>query len=316
MTDYRCGIGISSIFDTVFRYLPIFLTVLRYWVPPNVPLFEVGDHLRSGSRSGSFRVVYTADSQVLRNYLQTKMAQAEQSRTAVDMEQMEDEIFNEGWLDDDDFDLDEKEINSLEENLQRIEKSYLGNPKHYTLFSGGANGSDLYWQNLSAKFGVRVKAFSFEAHGKRNSARVVLTEEQLKQADEYLHKANITLKRHFPTTKNFVNNLLRRNWYQIKNTNGVFAVGKLSTSRSIVEGGTGWAVQMAIDARKPVYVFDTMSNSWQRYEYGQKKFIFCKVPRLTLNFTGIGTRALSEKGKAAIDKTFEETFGKLSKSSR
>ena len=35
---HKCGIGISSIFDTVFRYLPIFLTALRYWVPPNVPL--------------------------------------------------------------------------------------------------------------------------------------------------------------------------------------------------------------------------------------------------------------------------------------
>ena len=26
VTDHKCGIGISSIFDTVFRYLPIFLT--------------------------------------------------------------------------------------------------------------------------------------------------------------------------------------------------------------------------------------------------------------------------------------------------
>ena len=29
---------ITFIFDTVFRYLPSFRTVLRYWVPPNVPL--------------------------------------------------------------------------------------------------------------------------------------------------------------------------------------------------------------------------------------------------------------------------------------
>ena len=38
VTDHKCSIGISSIFDTVFLYLPIFLTVLRYWVSPNVPL--------------------------------------------------------------------------------------------------------------------------------------------------------------------------------------------------------------------------------------------------------------------------------------
>ena len=35
--DHKYGIGISSIFNTVFRYLPIFLTILWYWVPPNVP---------------------------------------------------------------------------------------------------------------------------------------------------------------------------------------------------------------------------------------------------------------------------------------
>ena len=222
-----------------------------------------------------------------------------------------DETFNE-CLDFDDFDLDEKSIISLEETLQRVEQNYAANPKHYTLFSGGANGSDTHWQNVGASFGVRVKAFSFQGHGKGSSDRVVLTDEQLKQADEYLHLANKTLKRHFPTSKRFVNNLLRRNWYQVKDTNGVFAVGKLSANRRIVEGGTGWAVQMAIDAKKPVYVFDTMSNSWHRYTYEKKKFISCdKTPRLSLNFTGIGTRDLQDKGKAAIEKIFEETFGNL-----
>ena len=37
VTGHKCGIGISSIFDTVFRYFPFFLTVLRYWVLSNAP---------------------------------------------------------------------------------------------------------------------------------------------------------------------------------------------------------------------------------------------------------------------------------------
>ena len=37
-----CGIDISTIFHLVFRYLPFFLTVLRYWVTPNVPLLNGG----------------------------------------------------------------------------------------------------------------------------------------------------------------------------------------------------------------------------------------------------------------------------------
>jgi len=220
------------------------------------------------------------------------------------------ETFDQECFDVDDFDLDDNTIISLEETLQSIEKSFLSNPRNYTLFSGGASGSDSYWQNLGAKYGVRVKAFSFAAHGTRNTARIVLNDEQLKQADEFLHKANKTLKRHFPTSKSFVNNLLRRNWYQVKDTNGVFAVSRLSASRSTVEGGTGWAVQMAVDSKKPVYVFDTVSSSWQRYDDRRKKFMSCEAPRLTLNFTGIGTRTLPDNGKAAIEQIFERTFGK------
>ena len=106
------------------------------------------------------------------------------------------------------------------------------NPRHYTLFSGGASGSDMYWQNLGSKHGVRVKTFSFTADGKRNAARIVLRNEQLKQADKFLYKANKTLKGHFSTSKSFVNKLLRRNWYQVKDTDGVFAVSRLSASRS------------------------------------------------------------------------------------
>ena len=220
------------------------------------------------------------------------------------------ETFDQGCFDVDDFDLDDNTIISLEETLQTMEESFLGNPRNYTLFSGCASGSDTCWQNLGAKYGVRVKAFSFAAHGKRNTARIVLNDEQLKQADEFLHKANKTLKRHFPTSKSFVNNLLRRNWYQVKDTNGVFAVGRLSASRRTVEGGTGWAVQMAVDSKKPVYVFDTVRSSWQRYDYKKEKFMSCEAPRLTFNFTGIGTRTLPDTGKAAIEQIFERTFGK------
>ena len=223
------------------------------------------------------------------------------------------EFFNEAFADD--FLKDETEILPFLETIKEMEQICLKNPINYTLFSGGAEGSDLYWQRIGAKFGMKVKAFSFEAHNTRNSnARVVLSLEQLKKADEFLHNANRTLKRHFPTGKSFVNNLLRRNWYQVKDTRAVFAVGRVNFSRSIVEGGTGWAVQMAIDSKKIVYVFDIASStpSWQQFDYGKRYFLPCiKLPTLTLNFTAIGTRLLPECGKQAIDKIFENTFGKL-----
>lgn len=156
---------------------------------------------------------------------------------------------------------------------------------------------------------MKVRAFSFEKHGGRNSARVILSQGQLKEADEYLRKANTTLKRHFPTGRNFVDNLLRRNWYQVKDTAEVFAIAKIGSSRRTVEGGTGWAVQMAIDCKKPVHVFDTAKNSWHHFHYNKHKFVLHKTPKLSLNFTGIGTRSLPEAGKKAIEDVFELTFG-------
>ena len=42
VTDHKCSISISSIFDSGFWYLPTFLTILRYWAPPNVPLLLGG----------------------------------------------------------------------------------------------------------------------------------------------------------------------------------------------------------------------------------------------------------------------------------
>ena len=38
LSKHECGIGISPIFDTVFKYhVANFLTVLRYWVPHTSP---------------------------------------------------------------------------------------------------------------------------------------------------------------------------------------------------------------------------------------------------------------------------------------
>ncbi|XP_028390789.1 uncharacterized protein LOC114515684 [Dendronephthya gigantea] len=211
----------------------------------------------------------------------------------------------------DDFDLEDEDMSSFLRVVDDVEENYRRNPQNYTLFSGGAVGSDLYWQKIGAKFGIQTKAFSFEGHGSgNNSARVILFQQQLQQADAFLHKANKTLKRNFPTSKTFVDNLLRRNWYQVKDTSAVFGVGRICYRRSIVEGGTGWAVQMAIDSKKPVYVFDVLNSTWQQFDYRKNRFLVCEVPRLALKFTGIGTRSLTENGRKAIKDVFENTFGK------
>ena len=77
----------------------------------------------------------------------------------------------------------------------------------------------------------------------------------------------------------------------------------------LVDGGTGWAVQMAIDTNKGAYFFEQNENSW--FLFNRDKMEFEKVdyiPTLTKNFAGIGTREINENGKKAIAAVYKQTF--------
>jgi hypothetical protein len=105
---------------------------------------------------------------------------------------------------------------------------------------------------------------------------------------------------------------LARNWFQVKNSDAVFAIAKKFLSNSTVEGGTGWAVQMAVDCDKPVFVFlqDSIGGSWFRYmPVVGFECLWGEIPKLTQNFAGIGTRELQDSGKEAIRKILEKNFG-------
>ena len=176
----------------------------------------------------------------------------------------------------------------------------------YTNHSGGAVGSDSYWGEIGEKYGVTSK--HYHAQGSSTpKGNTPVSRENLLEADAHLLKANETLKRKFPTSNEYVNNLLRRNWQQVKNADAIFAVSTIKDN--IVEGGTGWAVQMAIDNNKPVYVFDQNTNKW--YKYNNGTWVETETPTLTKNFAGIGTRNLSESGKRAIEEVYKNTLGEL-----
>ena len=84
-----------------------------------------------------------------------------------------------------------------------------------------------------------------------------------------------------------------------------------------VDGGTGYAVQMAINLGKPVYVFDLNYNVWMKYNPeglvdsdipGQKgRFDQTDTPVLTKKFAGVGTREINEAGKQAIRDVYKNT---------
>jgi hypothetical protein len=180
-----------------------------------------------------------------------------------------------------------------------------------TNYSGGADGADITFELEGEKYGVKTEAYSFYGHKTNSKNRKILTDDELDEGVEHVKIANKTLKRHIGNLSPYVKKLLARDWFQVKNSDTIFAVSTL-LDESKVDGGTGWAVQMGIDNNKIVYVFDQNKNKWFRFSYIIHKFIeMDSDPILTDNFAGIGSRDLNENGTNAILRLYKNKFNIL-----
>ena len=56
--------------------------------------------------------------------------------------------------------------------------------------------------------------------------------------------------------------LLQRNYHIIRQATHVYAFGELQPDKKTAKGGTGWSVQLALDANKTVYFYDIPSKTW------------------------------------------------------
>jgi len=176
----------------------------------------------------------------------------------------------------------------------------------YVLHSGGAIGADITWEIIGRRFGLtEFNHYFIEGYKTpKGNASIKLTDELQKVIDADLIKANKSLKRSYPTRNAYVNNLLRRNWFQVANSNSIFAISRIEDNK--VSGGTGWAVQMAIDKEIPVFVFCQLARKW--FKYSSRFWIDCETPELTRNFAGIGTREIDDHGIKAIEDVYKKTF--------
>lgn len=179
----------------------------------------------------------------------------------------------------------------------------------YTCHSGGCPGSDIGWEVVGYEYNVHTISYSFHNHQCAGKHKKVLSHDELNEGYAAARLADKVLNRNFDKIQfPYVKNLLARNWFQIKNSEAIFAISRRFLTEHIIDGGTGWAVQMAIDSKKPVYVFDQPSNMW--FQYSVNGFIPLEhhdnVPVLTHHFAGIGTRELEENGLRAIIGVYEK----------
>jgi hypothetical protein len=173
-----------------------------------------------------------------------------------------------------------------------------------TCFTGGASGSDFIFETESLKKGFKVVAYSFDNHSTKSKNRIILSQNQLKEGFKHIKIANNRLKRNLSNLEPYIKNLIARDWFQVKNSEAIFAVGIVNGEN--VMGGTGWAIGCAIDNKKPVYVFDQNYKSWFYYDYDDDRFqIYEGIPKLTDKFAGIGTRNINNEGIMAIVSLFK-----------
>ena len=176
----------------------------------------------------------------------------------------------------------------------------------YILHSGCAIGADYEWGRQGEPFGVVSRHYW---HGKRTPyGNVEITEEEFEEGRQHVLHANRVLHR---SPEKYMD-LLARDWCQVKYADAIYAVGYLKRdhfNRGTVEGGTGWAVQMAIDEEKPVYLFDQELEHWLNFENGE--WVGCDIPVLTRDFAGIGSRKITESGIRAIGEVYKKMREKL-----
>lgn len=187
----------------------------------------------------------------------------------------------------------------------------------YVNHSGGAIGSDSYWGEIGSKYGVVSNHYYYGEKTPEGNFEIS-AEDYEEGRYESAKAANYNWGYQYATMKD---NRLIRNWAQVKYSDAIFAIGhlvrpgeKISYKKNetrvavnpCVQGGTGYAVAMALLHGRPVYVFDQEREQW--FSNIDGKWRVSNTPILTKNFAGIGTRNLNDTGKKAIEDVYKKTI--------
>ena len=206
------------------------------------------------------------------------------------------------------------------------------NYTEHILYSGDAVGADKLWAAQSKEFGVgRTVNYKVETLNSLTKPQQEEVEAAYLKAKNDLGRKTLSYNWANPQKEDYVGGLVRRDYLQAKAADAIFAISDIigvgekgkpvkstrytsKSSKEIVDGGTGYAVQMAINLGKPVYVFHQGTNTdnkasvgWYKWDYNTEKFVPVLTPVLTKKFAGIGTREINEAGKTAIKEVFSNS---------
>ena len=194
----------------------------------------------------------------------------------------------------------------------------------YTIVTGGAEGADAFAERMALAYECKLVIVIGPRHPRAKCiSPIQATYNDINHAIQALTQARRTLKRALNLGKNtYVEELMLRNYIIARDSYALYAFGYFenNSNKTIVQGGTGWTVQMALDMGKKVYLFDLADNQWYEFtffhlEKGTYVKIFQFQPlrkncSLTLNHKVgiIGSRNFTEAGQKEMRKLFQRTF--------
>ena len=209
-------------------------------------------------------------------------------------------------------------------------------PKTTVGHSGGAPGADSKWDEIGQEFGpIQFKHYYTGERSPENAPKgnvdITDTPVAVTGATKVAQAAAQMWGYKYKTMKD---QRLIRNWAQVANSQAVYAIAPIGKegdywgedmkkkpedrrvlAKEAVQGGTGYAVEMAIQAGKPVYVYNDpntkagshLPKGW--YTWDGKNFVAIDTPMLAKNFAAIGSRNMSAEAEQAIRDVYTQAFG-------
>lgn len=183
--------------------------------------------------------------------------------------------------------------------------------------SGGAVGSDTLFGTLANKHAHTVVHAVFDKHkhsSQIHADSVCIPPDKLTLVDQLIDQAAAKLdKKTIWRVSSYVISLIRRNAYQVMYTDSVYAIGELDDTGTMVQGGTGWAVEMykIICTKKGVapkiFVLDKNTLQWYSYMYGSFYPVSeSEIPTPTGVYTGIGSRKVPKPAAMKMYNFYKE----------
>ena len=178
----------------------------------------------------------------------------------------------------------------------------------YTLYSGGLKGAETAFGEAAEKWSIKEVNFTFTGQMTNRQKNLVhLSDDELKRGDISMELVSKMMHRTYYETEK-IRKVLQTIFHMINKGHQVFVVGTILVDNT-VKGGTGWAAELAKLFNRPLSVYDQDKDKWYTWKQGAWVQNSPKIEHQT--FVGSGSRNLTENGRKAINRLFEEAFKSL-----